>query len=520
MGVASCAAVRPVAAGEAFHGAPGLAPGRVRPRGREPPGPRAGGPGGLPAGDRRPASSRRGGGRGLRLRRPRHQRAGERRHALRPPFSTRRRRSSTKRRPPSRRRRKGWSPERSRPKRARSERACAPRSSRPGAKPCASLPASLPLDEAVFEAGSRGRRVVVDRGAYLHRYGRMDAQARDDLARKIPPGARSVLDVGCSNGATAPRSAGPGSRRSSASSPIRATPPRPPSCTTASSPRRSRGRGGRRGVPGAFDAILFGDVLEHLENPAAALARVRPWLAPGGVLIASVPNVGHWSVIADLLEGRFDYVPYSILSGTHVRFFTRRTFEDLFDACGYSVRAIEAVRCPPSPEEKRGSRGCGRTRARRRTSTRWSSWRSPKLRPVSPAARIHPVIDKVVSDADAAVADVPDGATLVVGGFGLCGIPENLIAALVRRGVANLTAVSNNCGVDDWGARASPAQPADPEDGLLLRRRERGVRAAVPERRARGRARPAGHARRADAGGRRRHPGVLHTPTGVGHARG
>jgi 3-oxoacid CoA-transferase subunit A len=61
------------------------------------------------------------------------------------------------------------------------------------------------------------------------------------------------------------------------------------------------------------------------------------------------------------------------------------------------------------------------------------------------------MIDKVVASADAAVADVFEGATLVVGGFGLCGIPENLIAALVRRGVGKLTVVSNNCGVDDWG---------------------------------------------------------------------
>ncbi len=56
-----------------------------------------------------------------------------------------------------------------------------------------------------------------------------------------------------------------------------------------------------------------------------------------------------------------------------------------------------------------------------------------------------------MANADEAVADVPEGATLVVGGFGLCGIPENLIAALRRRGVSNLTAVSNNCGVDGWG---------------------------------------------------------------------
>src|SRR6266700_7227622 len=70
------------------------------------------------------------------------------------------------------------------------------------------------------------------------------------------------------------------------------------------------------------------------------------------------------------------------------------------------------------------------------------------------------MIDTVVASADEAVRDIRDGATLVVGGFGLCGIPENLIAALVRRGVRDLTVVSNNCGVDDWGL------------GLLLRTRQ------------------------------------------------
>jgi len=70
------------------------------------------------------------------------------------------------------------------------------------------------------------------------------------------------------------------------------------------------------------------------------------------------------------------------------------------------------------------------------------------------------MLDKVVASADEAVRDVREGATLVVGGFGLCGIPENLIAALVRRGVGKLTVVSNNCGVDDWGL------------GLLLRNRQ------------------------------------------------
>jgi 3-oxoacid CoA-transferase subunit A len=60
-------------------------------------------------------------------------------------------------------------------------------------------------------------------------------------------------------------------------------------------------------------------------------------------------------------------------------------------------------------------------------------------------------MNKVVSNADEAVRDLFDGATIMVGGFGLCGIPENLIRALVKKGVKNLTTISNNAGVDGFG---------------------------------------------------------------------
>jgi 3-oxoacid CoA-transferase subunit A len=60
-------------------------------------------------------------------------------------------------------------------------------------------------------------------------------------------------------------------------------------------------------------------------------------------------------------------------------------------------------------------------------------------------------MNKVVTSADAAVAGVPDGATVMSGGFGLCGNPENLIAALAKKGVKNLTLISNNCGTNDYG---------------------------------------------------------------------
>ena len=60
-------------------------------------------------------------------------------------------------------------------------------------------------------------------------------------------------------------------------------------------------------------------------------------------------------------------------------------------------------------------------------------------------------MNKIVKDADEAVKDIRDGMMLMLGGFGLCGIPENCIAALVRKGVKDLTCISNNAGVDDFG---------------------------------------------------------------------
>lgn len=61
------------------------------------------------------------------------------------------------------------------------------------------------------------------------------------------------------------------------------------------------------------------------------------------------------------------------------------------------------------------------------------------------------MINKVVANADEAVKDIPDNAVLMLGGFGLCGIPENSIAAILRKGIKGLTCISNNAGVDDFG---------------------------------------------------------------------
>lgn len=86
-----------------------------------------------------------------------------------------------------------------------------------------------------------------------------------------------------------------------------------------------------------FDVVLFADVLEHLKDPAAALRRIRPFVAAEGVVVASIPNVAHGSVRLALLAGQFQYRERGLLDVSHIRFFTRDSVQDLFESSGYVI---------------------------------------------------------------------------------------------------------------------------------------------------------------------------------------
>ncbi len=83
-----------------------------------------------------------------------------------------------------------------------------------------------------------------------------------------------------------------------------------------------------------FDAIIFADVLEHVPWPSSALKRYLQWLAPGGSVIVSLPNVGLWSVRLSHLAGNWNYEDTGVLDRTHLRFFTRKTAKALLAESG------------------------------------------------------------------------------------------------------------------------------------------------------------------------------------------
>src|SRR5918997_944972 len=87
----------------------------------------------------------------------------------------------------------------------------------------------------------------------------------------------------------------------------------------------------------SFDVIVFGDILEHLEDPLRTLKRFKPFLNPGGHVVASIPNIAHGSVRLALLQGRFEYRSLGLLDNTHLRFFTRASAGQLFEDAGFLV---------------------------------------------------------------------------------------------------------------------------------------------------------------------------------------
>jgi 2-polyprenyl-3-methyl-5-hydroxy-6-metoxy-1,4-benzoquinol methylase len=188
---------------------------------------------------------------------------------------------------------------------------------------------------------------VVSHGALVHRFGQYYQSERDDLIDRIPEWTRTLLDVGCAFG-------GYGKRLKEIRpdiwlagvelNPIMAdsakhwydhvySHPVEELCSEVS-----------------FDLINCGDVLEHLQDPWTMLRTFFELLNPGGRLVTSVPNVGHWSIVRDLLQGRFEYIPVGLLCITHIRWFTEESLRKALQDAGFVIEVLERQQIQPTPQ--------------------------------------------------------------------------------------------------------------------------------------------------------------------------
>jgi SAM-dependent methyltransferase len=204
----------------------------------------------------------------------------------------------------------------------------------------------VPISKAIAN-----RNVVVSHNDYIHRWSTMRGQARTDLLDLIPTTTRSLLEFGCGE---APLGAALKARQKCRVVGIELDP-------RAVAIARKRIDDVYQGdvleivslIHERFDWILGGDIVEHLPEPWSFLAELRRISAPGGHLLLSLPNLANVSLVNDLLRGRFDYVYMGLTCAGHVRFFTRRTIEEMLDIAGWRVESIESqpVILTPAAEE-------------------------------------------------------------------------------------------------------------------------------------------------------------------------
>jgi 2-polyprenyl-3-methyl-5-hydroxy-6-metoxy-1,4-benzoquinol methylase len=164
---------------------------------------------------------------------------------------------------------------------------------------------------------------------------------RAEVAQLVPAGVR-ILDVGCSRGAF-----GAELKRLQPARAVYGIEP-----TAAAAYAEARLDHVVQGFfPGDlpedwrdFDVVCFNDVLEHMVDPWSVLAATVAFLAPDGRVVASIPNVRYVNVIIDLvLRGQWHYESTGVLDRTHLRFFTRSSIVELFEASGFSIDRLVAT---------------------------------------------------------------------------------------------------------------------------------------------------------------------------------
>lgn len=215
------------------------------------------------------------------------------------------------------------------------------------------------IHEPLYRA-LRGRSVVVSRGDYVHRWSSMRGQVREDLLTRIPTDATSILEFGCGEGTLGEATK---QRQKCRFAGIELD-------TEAAAIAKKRldvvYQGDAREIVSIlnerFDWIIGGDIVEHLDDPWSFLADLRRISTAGGGLLLSLPNIGSASIVGDLLAGRFDYVYMGLTCAGHLRFFTRRSIEEMLAMAGWAVAEIvpqDLATTPPAEELMRRLEAAG-----------------------------------------------------------------------------------------------------------------------------------------------------------------
>lgn len=209
------------------------------------------------------------------------------------------------------------------------------------------FPENLPIvDLSGHEIWRQSTKVVVE-SSIAHSFSNYYQHPRLDIIELIPDKVRSVLDVGCAEGAIGRhlKKVKPGIKFVGIEpDPIAGHEAQKTYDKVYIQPIENLS------LMEQFDCIICGDILEHLIDPLTVLKACHCLLHDGGVLIGSVPNIGHWSVIRGLVNGQFQYVPAGILCWGHLRFFTEHSLRKMLIEAGYYIDYLGYNQSMISPE--------------------------------------------------------------------------------------------------------------------------------------------------------------------------
>lgn len=179
-----------------------------------------------------------------------------------------------------------------------------------------------------------------------------------DLLARLPLGARHVLEIGCGSGvlARAYRSGNPATDYTGVECDAAAARRAQLACTRVvlgdiEAPTCWQALDRLHAATG-WDLFVLGDVLEHLRDPLATLSALAARASADARCVACIPNVGHVSLVYQLLQARWDYADEGLLDRTHLRFFTQPTMMALFAQAGWEVQACTARVFEPEATER------------------------------------------------------------------------------------------------------------------------------------------------------------------------
>ena len=236
----------------------------------------------------------------------------------------------------------------------------------------------LSHDEEREAVAKAGREAVLERHTYAHRAGQIIATLREKREKRentmlgdkpenyfhnirpevielVPQSVIKILEIGCAAGET-----GGELKRQNPSREVIGVEFNEKAAQKAAKvlDRVFVGDSERLELPypeGYFDCIIYSDVLEHLRDPEALLKRHKRLLAPDGMMVMSIPNVQHISVLNQMMEGRFTYQDEGLLDRTHIHFFTLHEIQEMLKRCGLATALVQGKRADSIYQE--GSKG-------------------------------------------------------------------------------------------------------------------------------------------------------------------